>query len=252
MAVEARTTLVLRTPEHLTFSLVLAGPASRFVACLTDLAVVAAANSTLGIFLSLLGLLSPSLAAAAMTLSYFILAVGYSMAMEWYNRGQTVGKRLLGLRVLDARGMRLRPSQVILRNLFRTLDMLPLFYLVGGAACLLSPKSQRLGDMVADTVVVRNTAPPLPDLEKALAGKFNSFLAHRHLAARLRQAVSPEEASIAFQALLRRDELDPAARVALFADLRERFASLVAFPPEAAEGLPDEQYVGNVVEILFR
>lgn len=252
MAVEARQTLVLRTPEHLSFSLVLAGPASRFAACLTDLAVVAAANSTLGVFLSLLGLLSESLAAAAMTLSYFILSMGYSMAMEWFNRGQTLGKRLLGLRVLDARGMRLRPSQVVLRNLFRALDMLPLFYLAGGAACLLSPRSQRLGDMVADTVVVRNTSPPLPDLEKAMAGKFNSFLAHRHLAARLRQAVTPEEASIAFQALLRRDGLDPEARIALFAALRERFASLVAFPPEAVEGLPDEQYVGNVVEILFR
>lgn len=244
--------ITIRTPEHLQFSLDLAGPSVRFMASLIDLAVVGALNSVAATFFALFGLFSQNLAAAAMTLAYFAISMGYGMAMEWFSRGQTLGKRLMRLRVLDEHGLRLRPWQVILRNLFRPLDLLPAFYLVGGVASLLSPKGQRLGDRVAGTVVVRASEPGRPDLEKVLAGRFNSFLAHRHLAARLRQQVTPAEASLAFQALLRRDGLGEAERVSLFADFRSRFAARVPFPPEAVEGLPDEQYVRNVVEILYR
>lgn len=252
MSPETRQAVTFRTPEHLTFSLDLAGPAIRFMAFLIDLAVIGAANSMLASFLALLGLISQNLAAAIITLLYFALSIGYAMVTEWFWRGQTLGKRLLRLRVLDAQGLRLRPYQVVLRNLFRPLDLLPAFYLTGGLACLLSSKCQRLGDMVANTVVVRTPDGGQPDLEKVLAGKFNSFLAYRHLTARLRQQVSPEEAAIAFQALLRRDEFDDNERVAVFADLKAHFADRVEFPAEAAEGLPDEQYVSNVVGILYR
>ena len=57
---------------------------------------------------------------------------------------------------------------------------------------------------------------------------------------------------MALEALLRRDEFEPLARLQLFADLAAHFRSLVEFPPEAAEQLSDEQYVRNVVEILYR
>jgi hypothetical protein len=91
-----------------------------------------------------------------------------------------------------------------------------------------------------------------PDLDQLLAGKFNSLRQHPHLEARLRQQVTPEEARLVLQALVRRDRFEPAARVALFADLAEHFKSIVAFPPEVVEALPDEQYIRNVVDILFR
>ena len=130
--------------------------------------------------------------------------------------------------------------------------MLPGLYLVGGIACLLSRRAQRLGDLAASTVVVYNLKPAEPDLDQLLAGKFNSLRQHPHLEARLRQRVSPDEARLALQALVRRDELDPAARVTLFSELAEHFKSLVAFPPETIEAMPDEQYIRNVVDILFR
>jgi uncharacterized RDD family membrane protein YckC len=252
MIAEAEGRVTFRTPEHLRFSLDLAGPSVRFIACLIDLGVISVTNSILASVLGILGAFSQNLAGAVITILYFAVSVGYAMVMEWFYRGQTVGKRLMRLRVLDAQGLRLRPWQVILRNLFRPLDLLPAFYLVGGIACLLSPKGQRLGDRVAGTIVVRNPDPGRPDLEKVLAGKFNSFLAYRHLAARLRQQVSPQEASLAFQALLRRDEFGDADRVTLFADLKSCFAERVPFPQEVVEGLPDEQYIRNVVEILYR
>jgi len=100
--------------------------------------------------------------------------------------------------------------------------------------------------------VVRNPRMSEPDLEQLVGGKFNSLREYPHLAARLRQRVSPGEASLALQALMRRDEFDPPARVLLFRELVAHFQAIVDFPPEATEGIADEQYVRNLADILFR
>jgi uncharacterized RDD family membrane protein YckC len=244
-------TLPLRTPEGIIFALPLAGPVSRLLAWTIDTACLSAAASMLGKILSGLGVLDKGLAQATLILGYFALSIGYGIALEWYWRGQTVGKRLLGLRVMDAHGLHLEFSQVVVRNLLRAVDALPLLYLVGGTACALSSKCQRLGDIAARTIVVRNLRPPQPDLEQVLGDKFNSLAEHRRLAARLRQRVSPSAAGVALEAVLRRDEFDPAARLTLFAELADHFRNLLEFPPEAADQLSDEQYVRNVVGILF-
>ena len=132
------------------------------------------------------------------------------------------------------------------------MDALPVFYLVGGAAVLASRRAQRLGDYAANTVVVRTPPVHEPDLDQVLAGKYNSLRGYSVLAARLRQRVTPEEAALALQSLLRRDRLDPQARVELFRDIAAHFRALMEFPPEATEGIADEQYVRNVVDIVFR
>ncbi len=127
-----------------------------------------------------------------------------------------------------------------------------MFYLVGGMACVLSRHAQRLGDFAAGTVVVRNPRHREPDLDQILGGRFNSLAEHPHLAARLKQRVTAQEAGIALRALLRRDQLEPEARLELFSDLAAHFRAAVEFPLEATESLADEQYVRNVVDILFR
>jgi len=172
--------------------------------------------------------------------------------LEWFWRGQTLGKRLLRLRVMDAQGLRLQFSQIVIRNLLRFVDMLPAFYLVGGIACLASRRAQRLSDFAANTIVVRNPKIQEPDLDQLLAGKFNSLREYPHLAARLHQRVSPGEARVALQALIRRDELNAQERVELFSEIAAHLRSLVEFPPETTEGITDEQYVRNVVDVLFR
>jgi hypothetical protein len=91
-----------------------------------------------------------------------------------------------------------------------------------------------------------------PDLEQLLGTKFNSLRAHPHLCARLRQRTSPDEARLALQALVRRDEVTPEARVRLFADLAEHFKEHATFPSETIEAVPDEQFVRNVADVLFR
>jgi uncharacterized RDD family membrane protein YckC len=252
MMVARTSTLTIRTPEGVDFALQLASPVSRFMAWAIDLACVGAASSILGTAMIFLNMLSIDLAQAVSTLLFFILQISYGFCCEWFWRGQTVGKRMLRLRVVDASGLRLQFSQIVTRNLLRFVDMLPAFYLVGGVTTLLNSRSQRLGDIAANTIVIRAPKIEEPDLEKVLAGKFNSLRQHPHLEGRLRQRVSPVEASIALQAVLRRDEFEPDKRAQLFAKLADHFRSLVDFPPDAVEGITDEQYIRNVVDVVFR
>lgn len=245
-------TLQIQTPEGIVFSQPLAGPVSRFAAWMIDMVIITTASLAANLTLGLLFFFSPDAARALSLLMYFGMSVGYGMVTEWFWRGQTIGKRLLRLRVVDAQGLRLQFSQIAIRNLLRFVDMLPLFYLVGGLACLASRRAQRLGDLAANTIVIRTPRLVEPDLDQLLAGKYNSLRDHPHLEARLRQRVSPPEAALALQALVRRDLLDPGARVELFRDLAGHFRAKVRFPPEATEGITDEQYVRNVVDVMYR
>jgi uncharacterized RDD family membrane protein YckC len=252
MSVTRINALVIRTPEGIEFSMQLAGPLSRFLAWLIDAACISAVMTVVGTVLQIVVVVHRQSGLALYILATFAVATGYAMAMEWLWRGQTLGKRLLQLRVVDEQGLRLKFSQIAVRNLLRAVDSLPLFYLVGGLACLFSPRAQRLGDLAASTVVVRSPEILKPNLEKLIPDKFNSLRDQPHLAARLRQMVSPEEAHLVLRTLLRRDELDPAARVALCRELAAHFQSLVKFPDSTLEGLTDERYLRNLVDVIFR
>ncbi|MDB6155287.1 MAG: domain containing protein [Chthoniobacteraceae bacterium] len=244
--------LRIRTPEGITFAYSLAGPVTRCTALAVDLFCVIVLATTLSKGLALAGLLGMDIAGAFQMLGFFVISIGYGVVMEWSCRGQTLGKRLLRLRVMDAGGLRLRFHQVLMRNLLRAVDMLPAFYLLGGVVSLLSPRAQRLGDLAAGTIVIHQPRHRQPDLDQLLAGKFNSLREHPHLAARLRQRATAEEARLVLQALVRRDEFEPAARVILFSELAEHFKTLVTFPAEVTDSMPDEQFIRNVVDVLFR
>ncbi len=245
-------TLKIRTPEGIEFALPLAGPISRMLALVLDLLVVATAGYIARQMLAPLGFFGKDFSDAILVLAYFVISLVYMMVAEWLWRGQTVGKRLLRLRVVDAAGLKLEPSQVIVRNLMRLIDGLPALYLLGGITCLVSRHRQRLGDLAAGTVVIRAPRLERPDLDQLLGGKYNSLAEIRHLAARLRQRVKPEMGAVAMEALLRRDEIEPGARLKLFGEMAEYFRGVVEYPAEVVEQLSDEQYVRNVVEILFR
>ena len=244
--------LIIKTPEGIEFSLQLAGPITRFLAWAVDLATIIAMISILNVVFGILGVLSRDLATAANIIGFFFVSIGYGIITEWYWHGQTLGKKLLRLRVMDAQGLRLQFSQIVIRNLLRFVDSLPALYLVGGLVCLCNRRVQRLGDFAANTIVTWNPRISEPDLKQLLEGKYNSFREYPHLEARLRQHVTPGEAQIAVQSIVRRDDLEAQARVGLFRDLAEYFQSVVTFPQEATDGISDEQYVRNVVEAIFR
>jgi uncharacterized RDD family membrane protein YckC len=245
-------TLAVRTPEGIVFSHLLASPVSRFLAWSLDLVCILASLMLLNTVLSVFQLLSPDLAQAMSVLLYFVISIGYAMVSEWYWRGQTIGKKLFRLRVVDAQGLRLQFSQIAIRNLLRAVDGMPLFYLVGGIACLANRRTQRLGDIAANTVVIRSPLLAQPDLDQIMAGKYNSLDGCPHLEARLRQQVSPQEAAIALAAVLRSHRLEPADRVELFREIADYLRGKAQFPAEVTDGLSDEQYVRNVVDVLYR
>lgn len=244
--------LQLRTPEGMEFTLPLAGPVPRLLALWIDLAVVMVAGMVLQKATALVSAFNRDAGEGLQTVLYFVVTLLYSILAEWLWQGQTVGKRLVGIRVMDRDGLPMHVSQIVVRNLLRPVDMLPAFYLAGGLVALGTRYGQRIGDLAANTVVVRARQLEPPDWEKLLAGKFNSMMEHPHLAARLRQRARPELAGVALEALVRRDQLDDTARVSLFRELAGRLRGLVEFPAEAVEGLSDEQYVRNAVEILYR
>lgn len=246
-----RPRLELETQEGVVITMPLAGPLARFLAWVVDVACLGAALTILSTLTSPFGRLSPELAGALLVLAFFVIQTAYNVVLEFLWRGQTLGKRLLRLRVLDSQGLRLGPSQVVVRNLLRAIDAFPLAYVVGGIAMLVSRRRQRLGDLAAQTVVVRLPRQTRPNVESVLSDKYNSLRDYPRLVARLRQRIDPEAAGLALEALLRRDSLADEARIEVFSLLADYFREQLEFPAGALEGLSDERYVRNVVDVLF-
>jgi uncharacterized RDD family membrane protein YckC len=243
--------LSIQTPEGVVFSFELATPVTRGLAWAVDAAAMALVSYFAGQICQAFHLLNRDWASAASAIAYFAISIAYAIVLEWRWRGQTIGKRLLGLRVMDVQGLRLQLPQIVLRNLLRVVDILPFFYLVGGLTAVFSRNAQRLGDMAANTVVTRERQVEPPDIEQIAPAKYNSLLLQPHLAARLRSLVAPEAAALAVRAVTGRDGYDPPARLALFRELAAHFRSLVEFPAEAVESLTDEQYVRSVLRVVY-
>lgn len=148
----------IETPENVRLSFRLAGPATRLGAYLIDLLIRGAllwglliAFSFTMPFLSISGLPLGMLA-----LGYFFLEWGYAFVFEAHWNGQTPGKRALGLRVVKTGGYAISFHDAMLRNLLRVADALPLLYGVGLVVMISTARLQRIGDLVAGTMVVRD------------------------------------------------------------------------------------------------
>jgi uncharacterized RDD family membrane protein YckC len=92
--------LVLQTPEGVRFRYRLAGPAARFLAVSIDVATVMLISSSVASLSYIFGVFSSDFVPAAQFIAYFVLTFGYSIFFEWIWRGQTIGKRVLKLRVV--------------------------------------------------------------------------------------------------------------------------------------------------------
>lgn len=252
MMTDLRRRITIETPEGVAFSIYLAGPFTRFLAWLVDCLVLQAAMWTIYGILASASVVLGNIGTAIMILAYFAGGFIYRIGMEWRFRGQTIGKKLLRLRVVDSSGLRLRFSQVALRNLLRLVDAMPFFYFLGGVTMLINRHHQRLGDIAASCVVTCLPEDATPDFDQVLPGKYNSFRDFPHLEGRLRQKVTPQEADLLVQALLRRDGLDAAERVQLYHELASHFREKAGFPENAIAGITDEQYLRNVVDSIFR
>ncbi len=153
------TVVRLMTPERIIVVHPLAGPFRRFAAYLIDLGVLLFLTFVLvlaGIFLTVVS----SGSAAAMgpiLVAFFVLSWGYGAFCEGVFNGRTLGKLCLGIRVVSDRGVPISGTQAVLRNLVGAVDgpMVPFVFQVGLASMTLSRRFQRLGDLAAGTMVIR-------------------------------------------------------------------------------------------------
>ncbi len=244
--------LTIATPEGVRFRLPLAGPAPRLYAMLLDIAIVLGTVNGIGLLVYWISAKAPGFAVMVITLAEFAIGFAYGALLEGFWNGQTIGKRLFHLRVIDQAGFPLRIEQAWVRNLMRVFDALPLAYLVGGISVLSSPLMQRFGDRVAGTLVVRQTPLAVPAEESWTRQKYNSFMEYPTIAVHLRRAATPELASLIQDALRRRNELAPYARREIYRELATYLQSEISpFPDELVERLSDEQYLINASGILF-
>jgi uncharacterized RDD family membrane protein YckC len=147
------TALHVVTPENIAFEYRLAGPFRRLPAFLVDCCVRIALQLGLAVLIfSTVGTLSGGLAGSLFLLLYFVIDWFYGVLFETFWNGQTPGKYVLGLRALSDNGQPINGMQAALRNIFRAADIM------FGLGCLvvaaLNRKYQRLGDLVAGTIVV--------------------------------------------------------------------------------------------------
>ena len=148
----------------------LAGIGSRFIAVLVDMLIWGAGLLLLAL---LLWVIQPALQAfsrlsyqwlvALVTLVVFVLNWGYFTLFEALWNGQTPGKRVARIRVIERSGRPIGLLESMARNLVRYIDQIPFFYAVGVIAVFASRQHQRLGDLAAGTLVVRDRGPELDD-----------------------------------------------------------------------------------------
>ena len=152
--------LVVATPERVAFRFETAGLGSRFAAQLIDVALLGVL--LLGLTQVAAGIANlsgaPDVGALVLVVAGFLGFWAYWIVPEAVWSGRTLGKLLLNLRVIDARGGPISVGQAVIRNLLRVVDFLPTSYAVGAIAIFCSARNQRLGDLAAGTVVVRERA----------------------------------------------------------------------------------------------
>lgn len=234
------------TPEFVEFNFVLAGLMSRFLAWFLDSVIALLIAAIVLFFVSLLDIAAKGLGTALSLVVWFLIDWGYMILLEAIWSGQTVGKRVLGLRVIQETGVRVSVTQSLLRNLARPVDRLPFFYLVGGLFALFSTSQQRLGDLLAGTIVVRERRLKIPSALERPSGD-TSLLNDPDFRARVAKLSTDEEAMF-FNAALRREELSMEARLTLFAALATRLQDDLGFTKPAH--LSDEKLVMLVTAAL--
>jgi uncharacterized membrane protein SpoIIM required for sporulation/uncharacterized RDD family membrane protein YckC len=166
-------TVDIETPELVVVSYTIAGLGSRVYAALIDLvlcftlfigsAIVIAMTSPSDDAIG--SPMSTAWAFAITAFLQFLIVWGYYLLAEGLFDGQTIGKRLLGIRAVRDGGYSVGFSASAVRNLMRLVDLQPVFtYAVGITSIALTKSGKRLGDIVAGTLVVRETMVQQPAL----------------------------------------------------------------------------------------
>ena len=242
-------TVRIATPEGVELELPLAGIGSRLTARILDHLIQAAiAVAALLIFSSSVDTESAGEAFVAIigTLIAFAIFWVYDVVFEAFGGGRTPGKRAVGIRVVGSRGEPIGFPAAAVRNLLRFVDEYLTLWIVALISMVRSERNQRVGDMAAGTMVVRERSSEagrdvsigvahLDDLEQASTWDTT--------------AITDAELAAARRFLERRYEVDAVARAKLAADLRDRLQPKVS----GSSGVRSaEQFVEILVAVKAR
>jgi uncharacterized RDD family membrane protein YckC len=266
--VELEDRITIATPEGVELQMVLAGAGSRFIAEVIDFTAQAlvVALAALVTLVLIGGGVGEALFVIALFTTAPPLAPVYNVLFEVLGGGHTPGKRLTHLRVVRARGTPVDFPASAIRNLMRLIDWLPLAYLVGLVSILLTERNQRLGDIAAGTLVIRDGAAPHPPAARGPrarrrlrrrpspppASPLPPAPASPPAAIRADgggwdvSAVSGEELVAVRRFLERRESLDKGARLELGHRLEQGLRAKVAGAPE---GLGAEDFLQELARV---
>lgn len=230
------------TPEGVVLDFRAAGIASRSLAKGLDL-IIQFVALFLAIFVAVFSaIVSEAVAVVTIVVLVFVIFYGYPALLETWWDGRTVGKRLFGIRVITVEGAPVRFRHAAIRSMISTVDFF--FPTPGGLIALffalLTKRSQRLGDLAAGTIVIRESTsraspvffPPALGAETVGRNLDTSRLAAHHY-------------TLVREFLLRANELLPESRAHLAEALADRVAVTTGNPRPV--GLDGERYLVSIV-----
>jgi uncharacterized RDD family membrane protein YckC len=238
--VELEDRLRIETPEGVGLEVTLAGLGSRAGACFLDSLILGVALAVVLIGTAVVGFADTSADVASLILGLgaliaSVVLFGYYLLFETLNSGRTPGKAAFGIRVIRADGAPLGFGAVAIRTLLRIVDLLPTAYAVGMISVIVTSRNQRIGDLAAGTVVVRDRKA------RPIAEPFGSGQDHlQGLPAWDVSSVTEEEVVLIRRFVDRRNGLGPSHRAQLAASLATSLRRKVAGPDLPAE---DEEFL---------
>lgn len=217
------------TPEGVVLDFDLAGIASRLLARMIDSIIQLTALYVTMMILIVVSLSSPTVAIVSAIVVAFTLLFLYPMVLEAFWGGRTVGKYVLGLRVVTTEGGPARLRHTAIRSMLQLIDVFATF---GGAAvlaALMSQNGQRLGDMAAGTHVIRERR------SKGRVAEREVVIPTPRRMQSLVDSIDPSNLDISQRALIRSvlirtPDLTDDARAALTSDLAQRVSDTIGAP----------------------
>jgi uncharacterized RDD family membrane protein YckC len=224
--------LEVATPERVAVELPIAGVGFRAMAYLIDVGLLFG-TAIIAYFIFTLAVPDPlelvqsfsTVLRIGLVLAAFSALWAYWTVLEIAWQGQTVGKRVMRIRVVRRDGSPVTPFESAVRNLLRFVDFLPTCYPVGLVCMLVDPLNRRLGDLAAGTVLVREQTF---DLRKYAAAQTSSL--------------SAREVELVTSFMSRVDSLEPDARLRLGRSIAQQFG--------APEGLDEKAMLAFLQRVM--
>ncbi|MBS4199244.1 RDD family protein [Bacillus sp. FJAT-49732] len=153
----------IKTPEYVSLQFQVAGLGSRTAAFIIDQLILMAFNIAVIVIFIVIANGQPDLLffldmnsylLAIGIIAIFLINWGYFFVFEYFSGGRTIGKRLMGIRVIQENGHSITLLSSFIRNLLRIIDSLPTSYFLGIMMIFFHSKHKRIGDLVAGTIVI--------------------------------------------------------------------------------------------------